>query len=42
MVDLELTANMSSIEQVNKALARYDLRFVEKPAEIEMLIIRKR
>lgn len=42
MADLELTANMSSIEQVNKALARYDLRFVEKPAEIEMLIIRKR
>jgi len=42
MVDLELTANMRSIEQVNKALARYDLRFVEKPAEIEMLVIRKR
>ncbi|MDQ0640075.1 thiol-disulfide isomerase/thioredoxin [Pedobacter sp. W3I1] len=42
MVDLELTANMGSIEQVNKALAPYDLRFVEKPAEIEMLVIRKR
>jgi thiol-disulfide isomerase/thioredoxin len=42
MVDMEFTANMGSIEQINKALARYDLRFVEKPAEIEMLIIRKR
>jgi hypothetical protein len=42
MVDLELTANTSSIEQINKALARYDLCFVKKPAEIEMLIIRKR
>lgn len=42
MVDLELTANMRSIEQINKALARYDLCFVEKPAEIEMLVIRKR
>jgi hypothetical protein len=42
MVDLELTANMSSVEEVNRALARYDLRFVEKPVAIEMLIIRKR
>jgi len=42
MADLELTANMGSIGEINKALARYDLRFVEKTAEIEMLIIRKR
>ncbi|WP_316824725.1 TlpA disulfide reductase family protein [Pedobacter miscanthi] len=42
MVDLQLTANMSSVEDVNKALARYDLRFVEKPVAIEMLVIRKR
>jgi len=42
MVDLELTANMTSVEEVNRALARYDLRFVEKPVAIEMLIIRKR
>ncbi|SFA41303.1 Thioredoxin [Pedobacter suwonensis] len=42
MVDLELTANMSSIEELNKALARYDLRFVEKTASVEMLVIRKR
>jgi len=42
MVDLDLKANMSSIYEVNRALARYDLRFVEKPAEVEMLVIRKR
>lgn len=42
MVDLELNANMTSVDEVNRALARYDLRFVEKLAEIEMLVIRKR
>jgi hypothetical protein len=40
MVDLNLTANMSSVEELNKALAPYDLKFVEKPAEMEMLVIR--
>lgn len=42
MVDLNLKAKMNSIDEVNQALARYDLRFVEKPAEVEMLVIRKR
>jgi len=42
MVDLELRANMTSVGEVNKALAHYDLRFVEKPVAIEMLVIRKR
>jgi len=42
MVDLELTANMSDLKDVNKALARYDLRFVEKQADIEMLVIRNK
>ncbi|MCZ4224835.1 TlpA family protein disulfide reductase [Pedobacter rhodius] len=42
MADLELTANMGNLDDVNKALARYDLRFVEKPADIEMLVIRNR
>ena len=42
MVDLELTANMSDLNDVNKALARYDLQFVEKQADIEMLVIRNK
>ncbi|KQR66933.1 thioredoxin family protein [Pedobacter sp. Leaf176] len=42
MVDLELTADMSDLNSVNKALARYDLQFVEKQADIEMLVIRSR
>jgi len=42
MTDLELTANMSSVEELNKALVPYDLKFIEKPAEIEMLVIRNR
>jgi len=42
MVDLELTANMSDLKDVNKALAHYDLQFVEKQADIEMLVIRNK
>jgi len=29
-------------EELNKALVPYDLKFIEKPAEIEMLVIRNR
>ncbi len=42
MMDLDLQCNLSNVDELNKALARYDLRLVEKDAQIEMLIIKDR
>jgi thiol-disulfide isomerase/thioredoxin len=39
-VDLELEAKLYDVASLNKALARYDLAFVEKEAEADMLVIR--
>jgi thiol-disulfide isomerase/thioredoxin len=38
--DLELNADFSSVDELNRELAKYDLRFEEKLAELEMLVIR--
>lgn len=38
-VDIEIEADISSIESVNSALAAYDLRLVEQKHEVEILVI---
>jgi thiol-disulfide isomerase/thioredoxin len=40
MVDLEIIAEMSNVESLQKALKAYDLTLTEKPMEIEVLVIR--
>lgn len=42
MVDLELATNMSNLEELNSALAKYDLKLVEKDSYIDALIIKDR
>lgn len=39
-VDLDIKANMSNVDEINQALAKYDLKFVEKEATIDMLVIK--
>lgn len=39
-VDLSIKANLSSVKEINEALQKYNLKFIEKEAEIDMLIIR--
>jgi thiol-disulfide isomerase/thioredoxin len=39
-VDLTVNANLSSKESVNEALAKYDLKFVEKEMLVPMLVIK--
>ncbi len=41
-VDLSLRANLSDLNEVNKALALYDLKFEQREQEIEMLVFRDR
>lgn len=38
--DIELSGDLSDLAELNSELAKYDLRFEEKPADIEMLVIR--
>ncbi|NVM66619.1 thiol-disulfide isomerase/thioredoxin [Mucilaginibacter sp. SG538B] len=38
--DLTLKGNLTDLAEVNRELARYDLRFEERPADMEMLVIR--
>jgi len=42
MADLNIQANLSNVEELNTALGKYDLKFVEKEAYIDMLIIKDR
>nr|WP_233164825.1 TlpA disulfide reductase family protein [Pedobacter sp. ASV28] len=39
-VDLDLEANLSDVTSLNNALKKYDLAFVEKDIELDMLIIK--
>lgn len=39
-VDMEVSANLTNMESINAALARYDLRFELKEQELDLLIIR--
>ncbi|MFA6082769.1 TlpA family protein disulfide reductase [Mucilaginibacter sp.] len=39
-IDIRLEANMSNVVSLNKALANYDLRIVEKTGDIDILVIR--
>jgi len=39
-VDIELDANLSNIDSINKALMRYDLAFEKSEAPIEILVIK--
>lgn len=39
-VDLNIVANLSNIGEINKALAKYDLSFIERDVEVEMLVVR--
>jgi thiol-disulfide isomerase/thioredoxin len=41
-VDMEIQASMSSIESLNLALAKYDLKIAEQVGEVPMLVIRDR
>lgn len=38
--DIELSGDLSNLSELNSELAKYDLRFEEKPADLEMLVIR--
>jgi thiol-disulfide isomerase/thioredoxin len=38
--DIELSGDLSNLAELNSELAKYDLRFEEKPADLEMLVIR--
>ncbi|MBD1385888.1 TlpA family protein disulfide reductase [Mucilaginibacter rigui] len=38
-IDIKLEANMSNVASLNKALANYDLRIVEKTGDIDILVI---
>jgi hypothetical protein len=39
-VDLELVANLSDVESLNKGLEKYDLKIIGAEREIDMLVIR--
>lgn len=41
-VDIAIDANINNLSGLNKELAKYDLRIVEAPKEVELLIIRDR
>ena len=41
-VDIDIEANMSEIDDLNRALAKYGLKFMEEEREIDMLVIRDR
>lgn len=41
-VSLDLEANLSNVDELNRALDRYGLKLIEKQAEIDMLVIRDR
>lgn len=41
-VDLEIKGNLNNVAEINVALARYNLKFIEKDSYIEMLILRDR
>ncbi|WEA00731.1 TlpA family protein disulfide reductase [Mucilaginibacter sp. SJ] len=38
--DLQLTGNLTKLDEVNRELAKYDLRFEERLADLEMVVIR--
>ena len=38
-VDIKINAKMNDIEALNKALAKYDLKFVEQDRQVEVLVI---
>lgn len=39
-VDLELNADLSDVKSINQELSKYDLQFIEKDKEVEVLVIR--
>ncbi|MEJ7778907.1 MAG: TlpA family protein disulfide reductase [Daejeonella sp.] len=39
-VDLELNADLSDVKSINSELKKYDLQFIEKEKEVEVLVIR--
>ncbi|WP_159477994.1 TlpA disulfide reductase family protein [Dyadobacter sp. 3J3] len=39
-IDLDIEANMSDIRSLNSALARYDIQFIKKQIDLDMLVIR--
>lgn len=39
-VDLQLSGDLSNLAELNRELAKYDLRFEERAADLEMLVIR--
>jgi thiol-disulfide isomerase/thioredoxin len=39
-VDLKIDARLNDVDEVNRELAKYDLKFVVQPREIDVLIIR--
>jgi len=39
-VDLELNADLSDVKSINSELKKYDLQFMEKDQEVEVLVIR--
>lgn len=39
-IDLDIEANMSDIRSLNTALARYDIQFIKKQIDLDMLVIR--
>ncbi|MEJ7693181.1 TlpA disulfide reductase family protein [Daejeonella sp.] len=41
-VDLELNADLSDVKSINSELKKYDLQFIEKEKEVEVLVIRDR
>ena len=41
-VDMDIEANMSDVNDLNRALAKYGLKFIEAEREIDMLVIRDR
>lgn len=42
MVDMELKCKLSSLEDVNQELKKYDLQFIKKQEMVEMIVIRKK
>jgi thiol-disulfide isomerase/thioredoxin len=40
-VDIDISADLEDISAVNKELEKYDLKFVEKKRQIDMIVIRK-
>ena len=40
-VDIEISCDLSNVQEINKELARYGLKFIERDLEADMVLIKQ-